>query len=84
MKKVLDIDRDGSRLRSEIIATHEKLLLLRSSLYNIHDHSILQLIKLEKEIEEIQEQLGLEKTSTQKQVCLQFLTDCEGVWSAFF
>jgi hypothetical protein len=62
MKKVLDIDRDGSRLRSEIIATHEKLLLLRSSLYNIHDHSILQLIKLEKEIEEIQEQLGLEKT----------------------
>ena len=63
MEKVLDIDRDGSRLRSEIIATHEKLLLLRSSLYNIHDHSILQLIKLEKEIEEIQEQLGLEKTS---------------------
>jgi len=63
MKKVLDIDRDGSRLRSEIIATHEKLLLLRSSLYNIHDHSILQLIKLEKEIEEIQEKLGLEKPS---------------------
>jgi len=62
MEKVLDIDRDGSRLRSEILATHEKLLLLRSSLYNIHDHSILQLIKLEKEIEEIQEQLGLEKT----------------------
>ena len=63
MKKVLDIDRDGSRLRSEILATHEKLLLLRSSLYNIHDHSILQLIKLEKEIEEIQEKLGLEKPS---------------------
>ena len=63
MEKVLDIDRDGSRLRSEILIAHEKLLLLRSSLYNIHDHSILQLIKLEKEIEEIQEQLGLEKTS---------------------
>ena len=63
MEKVLDIDRDGSRLRSEILATHEKLLLLRSSLYNIHDHSILQLIKLEKEIEEIQEKLGLEKPS---------------------
>jgi len=61
MEKVLDIDIDGSRLKSEIIKTHEKLLLLRSSLYNIHDHSILQLIKLEKEIEEIQEKLGLEK-----------------------
>ena len=72
MEKVLDIDRDGSRLRSEILATHEKLLLLRSSLYNIHDHSILQLIKLEKEIEEIQEQLGLEKTSHKKKCVYNF------------
>lgn len=67
--KVVDIDTDLSRLRDEIKVAHEKLKLLRSALYNIHDHAILDLIKMEKEILEIQEKLGI-KQEAKKSKCV--------------
>jgi len=58
---VVDIDVDCARLRNEIIQAHEKLKLLRSALYNIHDHAILDLIKMEEQILEIQKKLGIKQ-----------------------
>lgn len=70
--KVIDIDTDLSRLRDEIKVAHEKLKLLRSALYNIHDHAILDLIKMEKEILEIQEKLGIEQEAKKSKCVYNF------------
>ena len=57
---VIKINNNNS-LEEDIKNAHEKIIALRKGLFGLHDFMMHDIIKLEKEIEQLQEELGVKQ-----------------------